>query len=65
MKYYDQKCRFFPISWRETDQVSNVKLWNQAVTVLKMLFDYFADPESVKGEYREKVIEEYRAEEIR
>ncbi len=65
MKYYDQKCRFFPISWRETDQVSNVKLWNQAVTVLKMLFDYLADPESVRGEYREKVIEEYRAEEIR
>ena len=33
--------------------------------VMEMLFDYLGDPESVRGEYREKVIEEYRAEEIR
>ncbi len=65
LKYYDQKCRFFPISWRETDQVSNVKLWSQAVTVLKMMFDFIKDPDVIKGEYRDKVTEEYRAEEIR
>jgi hypothetical protein len=29
--------RFFPIHWREDDQISNVKLTRQAARVLKML----------------------------
>ncbi|WP_166486983.1 glycosyltransferase family 2 protein [Cupriavidus necator] len=32
-----QAVRFFPISWREEDQRSNVKLVQQAIKVLKML----------------------------
>ena len=35
--YYKHKVKFFPIVWREDDQVSNVKMVNQAVTVLKLL----------------------------
>ena len=35
--YYKHRIKFFPIVWREDDQVSNVKMMNQAVTVLKML----------------------------
>ncbi len=31
------KIRFFPISWREDDQVSNVKLTRQSLQVLKLL----------------------------
>lgn len=65
LQYYNQTCRFYPISWRETDQVSNVKLGNQAVKVLKMLGGYVSDPSSIKGEYRDKVIDEYLAEEIK
>ena len=39
--YYKQDIRFYPVSWREDDQVSNVKKMNQAFTVLKMAFTYF------------------------
>ena len=62
--YYNQVVRFWPISWKETDQVSNVKLANQAITVLKMLFNFIDCPTSIRGEYRDKKIREYRAEEI-
>ncbi len=65
LQHYNQTCRFYPVSWRETDQVSNVKLKDQAVKVLKMLFDYFLDNSSIEGEYRDKVIEEYSYKEIR
>ena len=36
-----QAVRFFPISWREEDQVSNVKLFRQAFKVLGLLAGYF------------------------
>ncbi|GGY55054.1 glycosyltransferase family 2 protein [Pseudoduganella albidiflava] len=32
-----QRVRFFPISWREEDQVSNVRLFRQAFKVLSLL----------------------------
>ncbi|RYZ91956.1 MAG: glycosyltransferase family 2 protein [Proteobacteria bacterium] len=35
-----QVVKFFPISWREDDQVSNVKLFSQAFKVLKILWIY-------------------------
>jgi glycosyltransferase involved in cell wall biosynthesis len=38
---YRHRALFFPISWREEDQVSNVKLMNQAAYVLKMVCTYF------------------------
>lgn len=39
--YYKFKIKFFPISWREDDQVSNVKLFSQAKRTLKVLWSYF------------------------
>jgi glycosyltransferase involved in cell wall biosynthesis len=36
-----QAVRFFPISWREEDQISNVKLVHQAFKVLSLLAGYF------------------------
>lgn len=36
-----QSVRFFPISWREEDQVSNVKLFRQAFKVLGLLAGFF------------------------
>ncbi len=38
--YYEQKICFFPISWREEDQRSNVKLFRQAFKVLGLLAGY-------------------------
>ena len=39
--YYNHDMFFFPISWREDDQFSNVKLTSQAFNVLGMLIKYF------------------------
>lgn len=63
-KYYKHNISFFPISWREEDQVSNVKLTSQAINVLKMLFSFFFNKEYIKQEFREKIIEEYTSKEI-
>ena len=62
--YYKQDIRFYPVSWREDDQVSNVKMMNQAVTVLKMAFSYLIDKETIKKEFREVIRESYTCEQI-
>lgn len=63
--YYKHRMRFFPISWREEDQVSNVKMASQAVSVLKMLGSYAVNHEFICGELREQVREEYAADVIK
>lgn len=61
--FLKHKIRFFPIVWREDDQVSNVKMFNQAVTVLKLLASYVISPEDfMEEEHRDKVVEEYTAQ---
>ena len=62
--YYKHDIIFYPVSWREDDQVSNVKMVNQAVTVLKMAFGYLFDHEKIKQEYREVVRESYTSRQI-
>lgn len=60
--YYGHRVRFFPIIWREDDQVSNVKMVNQAITVLKLLGSFMLNrKEFVEAEHRDKLIEEYSA----
>lgn len=61
-QYYGHDIRFYPISWREEDQVSNVKMMNQAVTVLNMLKDYYLDPVVITNDYRENIVEAYEAD---
>ena len=61
-EYYNHRIRFYPISWREIDQVSNVKMADQAVKVLKMLKDYYNDPSVITGEYRDNPIDLYEAQ---
>lgn len=64
--YYKHNIVFFPISWREDDQVSNVKMVNQAVTVLKMLWEYAVNKESIKKtDFRDKIVDNYEAEAIK
>lgn len=63
--YYKHKVRFFPIVWREDDQVSNVKMVNQAVTVLKLLGSFMLNKKRfVTEEHRDQVISEYTAKTI-
>ncbi len=60
-----QRLRFFPIMWREDDQVSNVKMVNQAIRTLKLLGRYIADkPGLLTDEYRDRIIDAYTAQKI-
>lgn len=63
--YYKHNIKFEPISWREDDQVSNVKMVNQAITVLKMVFSYIINKNKfIKKEFREKIIDKYTAKKV-
>jgi len=64
-KYYKHKTKFVPISWREEDQVSNVKMFSQAMKTLKMALKFMFCKKSVKKEYREKIIDSYTAKEVK
>ncbi len=55
-----QTVRFFPISWREEDQISNVKLFRQAVKVLGLLAGFlFGRGTFLTGEMRARPFEAY------
>lgn len=61
--YYKHKVKFFPIVWREDDQVSNVKMVNQAFTVLKLLCQFlFGKRKFVEAEHRDKIVSNYTAQ---
>lgn len=61
--YYKHSILFFPISWREDDQVSNVKMFSQAINVLEMLFKYFIQRgKFITSELREHQKSEYKAQ---
>lgn len=61
--YYKHKVEFFPIVWREDDQVSNVKMVNQAITVLKLLGSYIVNKKKfITAEHRDKIIDQYSAQ---
>lgn len=63
--YYKHNIAFLPISWREDDQVSNVKMVNQAVSVLKMLGSYAVNKEQfITSDMRDKKVEKYSAKVI-
>lgn len=66
VRYYKQKAMFFPISWREEDQISNVKLFSQAKKVLYMLFSYgFNKSKFMNKELRDKKVVQYAAQIIK
>ena len=51
--------------WREDDQVSNVKMLNQAVTVLKLLGAYMLNKKKfIMDEHRDKIVKAYTAKVI-
>ena len=62
--YYKQNIMFFPITWKENDQASNVKLMSQAFDVLKMLGKYAIHKDYIRTELRNKPIKKYSYKEI-
>ncbi len=65
LSYYNQTYFFFPISWRETDQVSNVKLTSQALTVLQLLALYIINKNRfMQQEHRVRPFAHYGAKQI-
>ncbi len=63
--YYNHKVLFFPISWREEDQVSNVKMIGICKELLIMALKYMINREKfIKSEFREKPRSEYSAKVI-
>ena len=63
--YFRFSIRFFPIVWREDDQISNVKMAGQAVTVLRLLMCYiFHKQKFIFSDHRDKKVDAYTAEVI-
>lgn len=62
---YKQKIKFFPISWREDDQVSNVKMVSQAFNTFKLVLSYlFKRKRYLQSELRTKIVSDYNFETI-
>ncbi len=62
--YYKHVIRFFPITWREDDQVSNVKMVRQSLVTLKIALKYMFYKKSILKDYRDVIIDDYQAKEI-
>lgn len=59
-KVYGQTYCYFPLSWRETDQVSNAKVLRQALKTLKMAVNYaFCGKRFLETDARKKKIDQY------
>ena len=57
---YGYTMKFYPISWREDDQISNAKLFHLSSALLKMLFSYtFWQEPFMKSDMREHPITRY------
>jgi len=62
-KYHNYSMQFFPIRWSESDQVSNVKMVNQAFTVLGLLWQYMVNKKKfINTEHRDNPSFKYQAE---
>lgn len=61
--YRHQKICFYPISWREEDQISNNKLLSFSAALLKMILNYvIRRKEYMESEMRERIIDDYQAD---
>lgn len=58
--HWGWKIRFFPITWREDDQVSNVKLTQQALQVFGILLKYiFSRSALISGNHSGRALNKY------
>lgn len=64
-KQYKHKIKFFPITWKEEDQVSNVKMFSQAMNTLGLLLKFFfCRSKYLQSELRENIIDSYDSDVI-
>jgi hypothetical protein len=57
------RLRFFPITWRELDQSSNVKMVSQALRTLRAAVEYRLDPRgTLAQDHRAIARDRYRFE---
>ena len=64
-KQYHHNICYFPIVWKEDDQVSNVKMFSQAMNTLGLLLKFFfMRNKYLSSELREKIVKEYQSEVI-
>jgi glycosyltransferase involved in cell wall biosynthesis len=62
VNYYKHNVKFFSISWREEDQVSNVKMFRQAFKVLNLLVTYlFLKSKFMQNDHRVNKTDKYNA----
>ena len=60
--YSKTKFKFFPLTWREDDQISNAKVFKQGIHIIKMTFKYVFNAknlltkENVKNNFEYNVI---------
>ena len=60
LDFYHTKYIFFPLTWKEEGQVSNVKVTSQAFDLLAKLFAYLFNKEKfIKSELRKTIVEKY------
>lgn len=65
LRYYRQSFFYFPLVWSEDDQVSNVKMLNQALKTLKLLAEYLLSQKKFfSKDHRQTKRTEYRARQI-
>jgi glycosyltransferase involved in cell wall biosynthesis len=58
--YKRQSIKFFPLTWREDDQISNVKMVRQALRVLQLLWSYISGSKKfMETDHRKQRIENY------
>lgn len=63
---YHHKIRFYPITWREQDQVSNAKLAGFSCSLIKLIFRYVINKKKLlSSDLREIKIKEYTYKIIR
>lgn len=66
--HYNFKSKFFPITWREEDQLSNVKLFSQGLRTFNIAISYLFRSNKgafIERDFREKKIQEYTATRIK
>lgn len=65
-RFHNVHLHYFPISWRESDQVSNVKLVNQAIRVIKIPFLFALGNKTafMNKDFRDKTIDAYTSTQI-
>lgn len=61
--YYNHKVWYYPITWREDDQISNMKFMSLTTAFFKMTFKYmFGRKKYIESEMRDKIVDVYNSD---